>query len=394
MIGRMLLFNLIYILLFNGLADYYFYRFALCKITTNRWIKRAHWILNILFVAAIWLIFWLDSQDREVSHQVLQIFMFVYLIIYLPKLCFMVFSSPALLWRNKTFKRVFYTLGGTIGGVIFLSMLYGNLIGRNTLRVTEVEISSPKLPEAFDGYKIVQLADMHVGNMCGDRVIRKALDKVEEIDPDMIVFCGDMVHSRTNEVFKFRDVLSRFSAKDGVFTILGNHDYGDYTRWPNEAAHQANLQDLVRFYEDIDWTLLNNASSIIRRGGDSIALIGVENWGEPPFPQHGDLKKATTGTDSIDYKVLLSHNPNHWISEVKGKTDIDLTLSGHTHAMQLAVKLGNKRYSPSSLRYKLWGGLYSEGDQYIYVNEGMGVVLFPFRLGATPELTLITLKKE
>lgn len=391
MIGKLFFINLI---LFNGLVDFYFYRNAICKLTKNRAVRIAHWVIDALFVIATFVMFFLTHTDEGISHVIRQGFVFIYLLVYLSKAAYMLFSLPSLLSKNKTFKRVFYSLGAVAGSVLFVSMLYGNIWGINALRVSEVEMVSDKIPEAFDGYTIVQIADLHVGNMRDQKILEKTLEGALAINPDLLVFCGDLVHSRTREVYPFRDVLSRFRAKDGIYTIMGNHDYGDYANWPSDQAHADNITAIQDFYRDIDWTLLNNTSVTLRKGADSIALIGVENWGEPPFPQYGRLDLAMQGVENAGYKILLSHNPNHWLSEVQGKTDIDLTLAGHTHAMQLAVRIGHKRYSPSAWRYELWGGLYQEGDQYIYVNEGIGAVLIPFRLGATPELTVITLRRK
>ncbi len=394
MIGRMLTFTLIYLLLFNVIADFYFYRYFICRVTTSRWIRRLHWIADLLFAVTMVVLFTVDSRERMISHEVYQTFMYVYLLVYLPKLVYMVCSLPAFLSRNRTFKNVFYWFGGIVGLTVFLGLLYGNLIGRNSVRVSEATVYASDLPPAFEGYRIVQLSDTHVGNMRNPRLLEKVLKKTEALDPDLIVFSGDLVHSRSNELPRYKDVLSRFHARDGIYAVLGNHDYGDYTRWPNREAYRANRQALENFYREIGWHLLNNASAIIRHGGDSIAVIGVENWGNPPFPQYADLETALKGTETVDYKILISHDPDHWSQQVKGKEDIGLTLSGHTHGMQLAVRIGDKRYSPAAWKYELWGGLYREGEQYIYVNEGIGTVLFPFRLGATPEITLITLKRK
>lgn len=394
MIIRMLIFNLIYLLLFNVLSDFYFYKYAVCRLTKNKILRASHWALDALFVLAIAVLFWFVSEDGGIPHSVYQTFMLIYVLVYVPKLAFMLFSFPIIFSNNRTFRRIFTSIGAFIGLIIFLSVLYGATIGRNSIRVTEIEIGSDKLPAGFNDYRIVHLSDIHLGNMSNDKLLKKVLRETEQLSADMIIFSGDLVHSRTNEAYAFESVVKQFTAPDGVYTVLGNHDYGDYTEWTSKEDYVQNGKDLEAFYERVGWQLMNNSSVVIDQGADSIALIGVENWGEPPFPQHGKLAVAMEGIDSTMYKILISHNPKHWTAEVKDKTDIDLTLAGHTHAMQLSVKLFGKRYSPSSLKYDLWGGLYSSGSQHLIINEGIGVVLFPFRLGATPEITVITLKKE
>ncbi len=393
MVLRLLLFNLVCILLFNGLTDWYFYRHLIRK-TGKKWLSAAHWILDGLFVAATLLLNLLTVFDEAVSTLALQSFMFLYLAVYLPKLIYLILSLPSLLSRNRTYKRIVYGIAGTLALIIFFSMLYGNLIGKNTLRIEEVTIESSRVPEGFDGYRLAVIADLHLGNMRRDRVIEKMLVRMPELSPDAILFAGDLVHLRSAEAWRFEEILSRFHAPDGIYAVMGNHDYGDYVRWPDEEAYRENISDLRRFYRQIGWRLLDNESLFLHRAGDSIAIVGVENWGEPPFQQYGDLDLALKDVRGDGFKVLMTHNPNHWLAEVKDKTDIDLAVSGHTHAMQLSLGIGRKRWSPSRWRYELWGGLYTHDDQYIYVNEGIGTVMMPFRLGATPELTVITLKTK
>ena len=184
-------------------------------------------------------------------------------------------------------------------------------------------------------------------------------------------------------LFRSEEILKRLHARYGIYSVLGNHDYGDYYQWKNDSMKMQNMELMYDFQNRIGWSLLNNENQIIRVDNDSIAILGVENWGEPPFNQHGDLKNTLLGTSPATFGILLSHNPVHWREEVIPDTDIFLTLSGHTHAMQ--IQFGS--FSPSSWRYRDWSGLYREGEQYLYVNKGLGYVLFPFRIGADPEIT-------
>lgn len=214
------------------------------------------------------------------------------------------------------------------------------------------------------------------------------VDLVNAQKPDLIVFTGDLVNNRAAELDGFEEILSQLHATDGVYSILGNHDYGPYYRWKSKREQVNNLNDLKKRQADMGWILLNNEHTLLHRGNDSIALIGVENEGEPPFSQHGDLPKAQAGTNGL-FKLLLSHNPTHWRREVLPQSDIDLMLAGHTHAMQLAIG----HHSPASWIYPEWGGMYMEDNRGLYVNVGMGFVGLPFRFGAWPEITVITLDK-
>lgn len=286
--------------------------------------------------------------------------------------------------------------------VLFFSMMWwGVLIGRKCIEVVDVEVSSPALPEGFDGYRIAQISDLHLGTWGEDTTfVSRLVDSVNNLKPDLIVVTGDAVNREAEEFLPFRKTLSRLSAPDGVYTILGNHDYGDYLSWRKEKDKIANLDSLKSYQKSAGWTLLDNAHMALRKeNGDSIILIGVGNWGEPPFSQYGSLRKAYPADSLKDdnYKILLSHNPEHWKREVLEISNIDLTLAGHTHAMQIMFKLGGWRWSPSEYRYDQWAGLYSrekEGRKsYVYVNVGAGEVGIPMRIGANPEITLITLKR-
>lgn len=384
MLLRMLLSNIVLVLVLNIITDLYFYKYFILRFTRSKVIKWTHWILDFLFVATIAVIYIMMYSDSMISHRLFQWFMIVYLIVYIPKFVYMVFSLPTLFCRNRKINFVFYGLGALIGTIMLCSFIYGVTIGPTKLRVARVELYFPNLPDEFNGYKIAFFSDTHLGNMRSGKVLESALDEIGVIEPDLIAFGGDLVHSRSDEAFRFEELLRRFHAPDGVYAVLGNHDYHD----PKSRAV------LGRFYEDINWRLLNNESEVIRRDNDSLLIMGVENWGIPPFPQYGDVERAMEGAENTEFKILISHDPTHWQEVVAEDTDIELTLSGHTHGMQFAVNFFGRRFSPASFKYDYWGGLYRNGNQYLYVNEGMGVVLFPFRLGALPELTIIVLKKK
>lgn len=332
--------------------------------------------------------------------------LYSYLTVYIPKIVFVLLSMIGgipRLWGGNTFKSGLY-IGLPLGVIVCAAIWWGAFPGREKIEVNRVEISSEKIPQSFDGYRIVQFSDAHTGTWGDDtRFISKMVDSINALHPDLIVFTGDIVNRHTDEILPFTSVLARLNARHGVYSILGNHDYGDYMDWKNPADRDKNNRQLIDLQTGMGWKMLNNSSVFLYSDNDSIALIGVENWGEPPFHTYGDLGKAysfsSDSTDNLNdskFKILLSHNPEHWRQEVSEKTNIDLTLSGHTHAMQFMIEIGNWRWSPSQYRYEEWGGLYerkaADGTPVrIYVNIGCGEVGMPFRIGATPEITLITL---
>jgi len=283
----------------------------------------------------------------------------------------------------------FICTGLTLGLISIIIIIYGSFIGRTQFDVKEVTYTSSRLPQAFDGYRIVQLSDIHIGSWHGNvSAIQKLVDLVNQQHPDLIVFTGDLVNHRTVELDGFQEILAGLKAKDGVYSVLGNHDYGPYYHWKDKHAEAENLSDLKQRQAAMGWKLLNNEHDILKQGNDSIALIGVENEGEPPFSQHGDLTKAMRGTEGM-FQILLSHNPTHWRREVLPQSNVDLMLAGHTHGMQM--KLGN--YSPASYIYPEWCGMYLEKTRGLYVNLGIGYVGLPFRFGAWPEITVLTLRR-
>ena len=267
------------------------------------------------------------------------------------------------------------------------AILYGSLIERNTFRVKEIELTYENLPEGFKGYRIVHISDIHARSFSKrEKSLQRAVDKINALDPDMIAFTGDLITMTPDELDPISAVLSSMKARDGVFSVLGNHDYCMYSDM-SQTEKQKCLEDLIIKEREMGWDLILNEHRIIRKGKDSIAVIGVENTSPSRhFPSRGDLDKASEGTEGM-FRLLLSHDPMHWEAEIIGK-DYPLTLSGHTHAMQVSI-LG---WSPSSLIFKHHRGLYTEGIQNIYVNKGLGETIFPARIGAIPEITLITLK--
>lgn len=349
-----------------------------------------------------------NSTDNDLLPLMWMIYVLVS--IYIPKIIYIIFSLIGRLFRfSRNGKPVYYGAycGMALALFAFGFLWWGVMFTRNELRVNRVNVESDRLPTSFDGFRIVQFSDAHVGSR-GDDVsfVAKMVDSINSLQPDLIVFTGDIVNRATHEMEPFLNVLSRLKAREGVYSVLGNHDYGDYADWRNPAERDANNALMAAWQRQIGWRMLNNSRDFISRGNDSIVLIGVENWGEPPFKQYGSLDDAySLSRDSLfnvndrRFKVLLSHNPEHWNREVSKVSNIDLTLSGHTHAMQFMLGGGNHKWSPAMWIYEQWGGLYerksSDGvPMRIYVNIGSGEVGFPSRLGsAKPEITEITLRR-
>ena len=291
---------------------------------------------------------------------------------------------------GASFKMVFFR-GLWLMLFPWLAWLYGTLVERNRFRVKRTEIVSQTLPSSFDGYRIVHISDMHLMSFAGrERALERAVGKINALEPDLIAFTGDLVTLGPEELDGLQDIISTMKARDGVYAVLGNHDYSEYRRHDSQQAKRESLEVLKRRIREMGWQLLLNENHSIVRGEDKLSVIGVENIsGNRSFRTYGNFQQARIGADGA-YKILLSHDPSHWRAEVVGKSDVDLTLSGHTHAMQISL-LG---WSPSSLMYDEYRGLYNQGEQYLYVNTGLGQTAVNARFGATPEITLITLKTK
>lgn len=322
--------------------------------------------------------------------------LFAVLSIYFSKAIFVIFdliaSIPHLFKKPRW--RWLSLAGGCLVVVTFLAMWWGALVNRFRVQVNEVEVEIPNLPDGFDGFRIVQISDLHTGTYGSDTTfVSRLVDKVNSLNGDMIVFTGDIVNRHGSEIVPHLEPLSHLDAPYGVYSILGNHDYGDYAEWPSEAARRADVDALVSAQRQMGWGVLLNEHRMIYNDGDSIAIIGVENVGDPPFRVYGSLAKAYPRLNDSVTKILLTHNPAHWNQEIENNDSVNvaLTLSGHTHAMQMEI-FG---ISPAVFRYRNWGGLYfdDKGGHPLYVNIGIGTVGLPMRLGATPEITILRLKK-
>ena len=286
-------------------------------------------------------------------------------------------------------------IGLGLAAIPFASLIYGVTVGKYNYKVIKQRIYFPDLPEAFDGFKITQISDVHSGSFDNAEKINYAIDLVNEQDSDMILFTGDIVNTHATEMHPWIDTFKRIKKHAyGKYAVLGNHDYGEYVTWPNEKEKEANFQAIKGLYGQIDFDLLLNEHTYIEKGADRFALIGVENWGHN-FKKAGDIAKASEGVAQSDFKVLMSHDPSHWDYEIKNHDkNFHLTLAGHTHGMQFGIEIpGYFKWSLAQYVYAQWAGLYENLGRYVYVNRGFGFHAYPGRVGIMPEITVIELKK-
>lgn len=321
---------------------------------------------------------------------------FVYLSINIPKIIYLLFHflSYVSVFLGHKRQRLWDVAGYISAFLAFVVMWWGALVNRTNLEIKNVDTGIVGLPVEFDGFRIVQISDLHLGTYGNDTVfVNKVVEEINRLSPDIIVFTGDLVNRRSREAQPFLSTLSRLKAAHGVYATLGNHDYGDYNDWPDEKARTDDVSKLHDMMSGMGWQTLDDSTSWIHIGGDSLAIVGVGNISRPPFRIYGDLSKAYSTLADENIKILLSHNPDHWTDEIMNQADknVQLTLSGHTHAMQIEVG----GWSPASIKYKNWGSLCADSlGRKLYVNKGIGTEGVPFRIGATPEITLITLKAE
>lgn len=317
----------------------------------------------------------------------------LFVLFFLPKLNLSIFylldSFVFFLAKKHLFIN---TIGLSVSVILFLFVAHGLSINRDNFQVRTQELTSTKIPSSFNGSKIIQISDLHIGSF-HDRPqsIEKMVETINKENADIIVFTGDMVSNYAKELDEFVPVLQKLKANYGKFSILGNHDYGEYVSWKSKEEEHENLEHLKKMHQAAGFTLLNNENRNIEINGDAIQLVGIENWGLPPFPQYGKLAESIENIDENIFTILLSHDPSHWRAEVLNHSFIDLTLSGHTHAMQFGFEIGSWQWSPVSFKYKEWGGLYQDKNQYLYVNRGTGYIGLPGRVGIRPEITKIVL---
>lgn len=388
---------MIILILLNAAVDFYIFK-VLKQRVKYKFVSKLHLWLSIAFTIAVIVVISLPRRSgSDASLLAVMWSLFAYMSVYVSKYILIVFDGIASIphfWFKHRWKIV-SMCGLALSFITFGFMWWGALINRYDINVNEVDVEILNLPESFEGYRVAQISDLHLGTYQKDTLfISTLVDSINNLDVDVVVFTGDIVNRTTNELAPFITTLSRIEARDGVYSILGNHDYGDYSDWASDEDKKAN-NDLMRDYQrEMGWNLLLNETRYLKRGNDSIAVIGVENVGDPPFKNYGSLKDAYPVLNDSTVKILLSHNPAHWEREISNHNErnIALTLSGHTHAMQISL-LG---ISPASFRYKYWSGLYADDSnrQKLYVNVGVGTVAMPMRIGANPEITILKLKRQ
>lgn len=393
-------------------ADYYAFQ-AFKTVVKNNWIHILYWVVTALIIGNFVFQFYGFSRRNGFSHaHSYAIGLFIALLV--PKLVLLlgmffedIFRVPQAIYRYFTVgeaakgnyfasRRQFISkvaLG--LAAIPLASIIYGIYKGKYNYKVLKYTLYFEDLPAAFDGYKLTQISDIHSGSFDNMEKVKYAVDLINEQASDVILFTGDIVNNKVEELVPYKNVFNKLKAKDGLYSVLGNHDYGDYVNWDSDEAKHQNLEDLKALQKEIGFNLLLNESKYLEKNGERIALVGVENWGAGGFKTAGDLHKAASTIDKNDFKILMSHDPSHWEKKViDDDYHYHLTLSGHTHGMQFGIEIpGWFKWSPVKWRYKYWAGIYQEMGQYINVNRGFGYLAFPGRVGIWPEITVIELKK-
>lgn len=358
-------------------------------------IHIAFWFFTVGLISAIGVLkVRLDNIHPQRKHLLitslygLTVSSFIPKIIFIIIISFLYFSNHMLSERESLI--VIPIIGLLAGFLPFFVIVYAIFKALYRFKIHHLHIRSDLVPKSFEGLRIVHISDLHLGSFnFRYHILKRAVHLINHLKPDLIFFTGDLVNNFAWELKGWAQILEKLNAKHGKYAVLGNHDYGDYSSWETPALKQSNFESIKYFYKKIGFKLLLNSSENIQKEALNMAIIGVENWGNPPFKKYGDLDKALEPVKHIPFKILLSHDPTHWPEEVVEHTDIYLTLSGHTHGMQAGVKLKDKQWSPIKYKYKHWAGLHKEGDQYLNVNRGLGWLGFPGRLGMRPEITCI-----
>lgn len=401
-----------WVLLFIIISIIEIYAFQAVKTFTKvRWVSIAYSVVSI--AAILFIAYQFSKFDRSVGQTPMtMVTIGLLLLVLVPKLIitFVMFLEDIyrifvgnynLIFKNKTAsflperRRFVSQIALGIAAVPFLSLIYGMTIGKYNFKVLKQTLFFPDLPDAFEGFKITQISDVHSGSFDNPEKINHAIDLINAQDSDLILFTGDIVNTHAKEMFPWIETFKKIKKHEfGKFSVLGNHDYGEYVDWRSANAKEENFNAIKNLYGQIDFKLLLNENVKIQKGSDQIALVGVENWGVQ-FKKAGDLNKASENLHKNDFKILMSHDPSHWEMEVKNHPKhFQLTLSGHTHGFQFGIEIpGVIKWSPVEYVYKQWAGLYENVGRYIYVNRGLGFHAYPGRVGIMPEITVIELKK-
>lgn len=388
--------------------------------TSNLGIKRViyitFWSVTVFMLLLVMGGYLMRSSTRNASVFTWYYYLFgVFLVLYIPKILFVTFhlTEDIIVGATWIIKKIYISkpvvedavpitrtiflsrLGIILAALPFLGFIWGMVRGRFNFRIENQKLTFPNLPESFEGLKIVHISDIHIGGFKGFQTqVEEAIEMVNAQQPDIIFFTGDLVNNFAEELDGWIPILSQMKARIGKYSILGNHDYGNYYHWNSETEKTENFRKILNAHSEIGFQLLNNQSVTLSKNEEQLAIIGVENWGHPPFPQYADYNKASKNLETIPFKILLSHDPDHWDAKIQGKTDVDLTLAGHTHGMQFGFKIAGHEWSPAQYKFRRWAGLYQEKNQYLYVNRGFGYIGYPGRVGMPPEITVLVLSNK
>ena len=386
-------------------AEFYIYQ-AVKTLTNNSYIKLGYGIFTLSAYALI--LYWLLTFNRAArDHHQVQLMVSAIMVFVFPKILALIFLLVGDISRILEFgvkfmftdtkhfpeRRKFISITALAAAGVFSAFaIDGIIFGKYRHTARKVKLKIKNLPEKFKGYKIVQISDVHSGSFFHPEKLQHAIDLINEQNPDLVLFTGDMVNNYADELKPFINLFKSINAKDGKFSVLGNHDYGGYGAWKSLEEKEQNVPQLIQYQKEAGFKMLRNENISIEKNGEKIYILGVENWGVPPFPQFGDLDKALIGVPENAVKILMSHDPTHFDEVVKHhKTNVQLTLSGHTHGMQFGLDLKNFKWSPVKFKYPKWVDLYESNGKYLYVNRGFGVIAYPGRVGVKPEITVFEL---
>ncbi|MDG1271468.1 MAG: metallophosphoesterase [Flavobacteriaceae bacterium] len=406
-----MVFRWILVLAITALIQVYAFQ-AVKTFTSNRIVHILYWIVVVFILALFYIQSFYYVSSRGFSHfmsyslglffslflfqSFLILFLFLEDSIRLPQALYRYVTTQQTEGMLPERRKFISQIALGLAAIPFTALLIGMVRGKYNYKVLKYTLTFDDLPDAFDGLTLAQISDIHSGSFDNPEKVAYGVDLVNQQNPDLILFTGDIVNNKTTELYPYQSIFSKLSAPLGVYSILGNHDYGDYVDWESEAAKRQNMEDLKRVQKEMGFHLLLNESVSLEKEGEKISLVGVENWGKGRFKKAGDLEKALADVAPEDFKILLSHDPSHWEAQVLSHPfPFHLTLSGHTHGMQFGIDIpGVIKWSPAKWRYKQWAGIYNQGQQYLNVNRGFGYLAYPGRVGIWPEISLITLKKK
>ena len=398
--------NWILFFIFIFFIDFYSYK-SIKNINKSKILKYSYFIISLIVVFYFFLEYKIqpNSYNKSLSLGLLIAF-------YSPKFILVLFNliedvfrflisvynrllKPSMVIKLPSRRKFISKLGIGLASIPFVSLNLGMVWGKNNIKVLNYTLFFDNLPSSFDGFKLTQISDLHAGNLDDLDDLERTVQLINSQNSDVIFFTGDLVNNEADELIPWITTLSKLSAKDGVYSILGNHDYGDYRSWPTDLEKKKNFAKLKKYQKKIGFDLILNDSRFIYKGGQKLAIVGVENWSSA-FRKYADLSLATKKINSTDFKILLSHDPTHWQKKILlGEDDYQLTLSGHTHGGQFGIEIpGYLKWSPVKWRYKYWAGIYKEKNKYLNVNRGLGTTAVPGRVGIWPEISVITLKSS